>query len=169
MFARAFQHLTAGGALATAAAMVPIGGTACSHLDLCDCTTYTFAVDARGTKVIPALPPGETSASASAHLNIQSLAYSYSVLVAPSGTIDSVALYQVPSSDPLPASATAVFCAGVAACASPSGTMTIVPPATIATIETSMRGYGTQLVFFTTTAQKSAGGAMRGTMYPTPY
>ncbi len=64
MFARAFQHLTAGGALATAAATVLVLGSACSKgIDACDCTTYTFAVDARGTKVIPALPPGETSAS----------------------------------------------------------------------------------------------------------
>jgi hypothetical protein len=43
-----------------------------------------------------------------------------------------------------------------------------VPPATLATITTSLRNYGTQLVFFTTTAQKAAGGAMRGTMYLNP-
>jgi hypothetical protein len=29
-----------------------------------------------------------------------------------------------------------------------------------------MRGYGSQLVVFTTTKQKAAGGAMRGTIYP---
>jgi hypothetical protein len=38
--------------------------------------------------------------------------------------------------------------------------------ATGATIRTSLRAYGTQVVFFTTTAQKPTGGAMRGTMYP---
>jgi len=32
-------------------------------------------------------------------------------------------------------------------------------------IKTSIRAYGTQLVIFTTTAQKAVGGAMRGTMY----
>ncbi len=101
--------------------------------------------------------------------NTSSLAYTYVVWTPPAGTIDSIALYQVATGDPLPPSATAILCAGVAACASTSGVATLVPPATSATINTSMRGYGTQLVFFTTTAQKAAGGAMRGTPYPTPY
>ena len=120
-----------------------------------------------GTNVVPTPTPADTLARASASLNGASLAYTYSVALAPSGTIDSIALYQGGSQDPLPASATAILCAGVAACAATSGMGTVVPPATVATILTSMRQYGTQLVFFTTTAQHATGGAMRGTVFVT--
>jgi hypothetical protein len=93
MFARRWNVLLSGRALATAAAIVLILGSACNKgIDSCDCPTYTFAVDARGAKVVPALPPGDTSARASATFNSATLAYAYSVLVAPSGTIDSIAL-----------------------------------------------------------------------------
>jgi hypothetical protein len=101
-------------------------------------------------------------------MHAATLAYSYSVTVPPSGTIDSIALYEVAAGQPLPASATVILCAGAAACAAASGTGRVVAPATPATITTSLRAYGIQLVFFTTTAQKAAGGAMRGTMYPNP-
>ena len=113
-----------------------------------------------------------------ATFNVASLAYTYNVTTQPAGTIDSIALYQAVAGDTLPTSATAIFCAGAAACASTrkawstpigvsgSGTATLVPPATAATMTTWMRAYRTQLVFFTTAAQKAAGGAMRGTMYP---
>jgi hypothetical protein len=96
------------------------------------------------------------------------LTYTYSVAVVPSGTIDSIAFYQVAAGSSLPAQATAILCAGTAACASTSGTATLVGTATAASIRASMLAYGTQLVFFTTTAQKAAGGAMRGTMFPNP-
>jgi hypothetical protein len=61
-----------------------------------------------------------------------------------------------------------ILCAGAAACSATSGTATLVPPATTASIRASLIAYGTQVVFFTTTAQKAAGGAMRGTMFPNP-
>jgi hypothetical protein len=155
--------------LATAAAIALAVGTACKDgPDNLPLDFDTSAVAARGTRVIPLPAPADTSATASAYFNTATLAYMFSVTVAPAGTIDSIALYQVAAGDVLPPSATAILCAGTAACASTSGTATVMPPATRATIKTSIRAYGTQLVFFTTTAQKAAGGAMRGTMYPTP-
>ena len=151
--------------LATAAAVLLVVGIACKSLDPCDCFESYSAI-ARGVNVVPAA--ADTAARASLNFNPASLAYSYSVAAVPSGTIDSIALYEVPAGQPLPASATVILCAGAAACAATSGTGTLLPPATISTIGTSLRAYTTQLVFFTTTAQKAAGGAMRGTMFLTP-
>jgi len=182
MFARLLKVFVNGGAVATALATVLVLGSACKEsIDSCDCPTHSFAGNAGGANVIPSLPPGDTSARASATFNTATFAYTYTVTAPPPGTIDSIALYQVSNGGVLPSSATVMLCAGLAACASTrkgwstvvggvsgGGTVTLVPPATISTITTSMRGYGTQLVFFTTTAQKGAGGAMRGTMYPIP-
>ena len=88
----------------------------------------------------------------------------------PSGTIDSIALYQVSAGDTLPPSATAILCAGATSCSGTGGTATnpaggSLTAANLMAIKTSIRAYGTQLVIFTTTAQKAVGGAMRGTMY----
>ena len=122
-----------------------------------------FAVAATAAKVVP--PASDTMPRAMAYVN-SSLAYNYSVEVAPAGTIDSIALYEGDAGVALPPSAIAILCAGAAACAATSGTATVVAPATVASIRTSMGRNRTQLVFFTTTAQKAAGGAMRGTVYP---
>jgi hypothetical protein len=170
MFARRLNVLTNGGVLATAAATAFVVGSACKSPDCFFCGDYndSFSAVAWGANVIPAPPPADTSAKARVAFSSSTLAYSYSISTAPSGTIDSIAFYQVDAGQLLPASATAILCAGAAACAATSGTGTLVPPATNATIETSIRAYGTQIVFFTTTAQKAAGGAMRGTMYTNP-
>jgi hypothetical protein len=127
--------------------------------------TDSYTAVAWGANVIPVRPPVDTSARASVLYNTATLAYSYSIHVLPPGTIDSIALYQTRAGLALPDTATAILCAGVSACMAMSGTATLVPPATAATIKSSIRTYGTQVVFFTTTAQKASGGAMRGTVY----
>jgi hypothetical protein len=151
------------------AAITLFAGSACKHgIDNCDCgPPDTYSVLARGANVVPSA--ADTAPRATATFNTASLAYIYNVTTQPTGTIDSIALYQVAQGDPLPSSATAILCVGVAACAATSGTAKVVAPATNLTIKNSMRAYGTQLVFFTTTCQMAAGGAMRGTMYPNPY
>jgi len=167
MFARAVRHVKAGGAIATAAAITLIAGSACKTVSDCYCSNVeNYASVARGVHVVPAA--ADTSGMASATFNIVTFAYEYYVTVSPSGTIDSIALYQAADGEPLPASATAIFCAGATACAAARGTATLVAPATRGTIHASMDAYRTQLVFFTTTAQKGAGGALRGTMYLIP-
>ena len=167
MFARTLNVFPGGVALATVAVITLIVGSACRGPIDCLCeTVVTFAGVARGAQVVPVIT--DTTPQASVTFNISSLKYTYSVVVAPAGTIDSIAFYQTSYRDILPLSATVILCAGAAACAATSGTATIVPPTTAATIGVSMRSYGTQIVFFTTTAQKDAGGAMRGTMYWTP-
>ena len=164
MFARRSKLLVSRGALATVAAITLIIGSACKDPIDCLCDSlYRFAGLARGARVVP--PATDTMPEAVVTFNAPSLAYRYSVTSQPAGTIDSIALYQVAPPDPLPASATAILCAGAAVCASATGTASIVAPATLATITTSIRAYRTQLVIFTTTAQKAVGGAMRGTMY----
>jgi hypothetical protein len=168
MFAQAVKHVKAGGAIATAAAIALVVGSACKHVD-CGCVDFEgFTVNAWGANVIPAPSPADTSARASLSFNSATLSYTYNVTVAPQGTIDSIALYQVDAGQALPASATVILCAGATKSAATSGTGTLVSPATNTTIRNSMRGFGTQVVFFTTTAQMAAGGAMRGTMYLIP-
>jgi hypothetical protein len=51
-----------------------------------------------------------------------------------------------------------------------AGNATIIggPTVTAHTIWTSAKTFGTQVVFFTTTAQKAAGGAARGVVYFDP-
>ena len=129
MFARVFHHVTVGGALATAAAIALIAGTACKrgpHSPVDD-SDNTAAV-ARGANVIPEPAPADTAARATAAFNVATLSYGYTIETAPMGTIDSIALYQVAAGTALPASATAILCAGAAACAPSSGTATLVPP-----------------------------------------
>lgn len=167
MFARRLNVLLSRGAYATAAATTLILGSACKNLSDCYCVNVdTFTGVGRGANVVPAAT--DTSGMASVSLNIATFAYEYFVTFAPAGTIDSIALYQAAVGEALPASATAILCAGAAQCAARSGTATVVAPATRATIRTSMLAYGTQLAFFTATAQKTAGGAMRGTIYLIP-
>jgi hypothetical protein len=147
-----------------------IVGTACKDSPHdCDCfPTEFYTAVAWGANVVPVTTDTAPRAVVHFDLNPGSFFYRYSVAAAPSGTIDSIALYEVAAGDTLPTSATAILCDGVTACAATSGIGRVVAPATVATIQTSLRAYGTQLVFFTTTAQKAAGGAMRGTMYVSP-
>ena len=153
MFARMLNVFPSGVALAIAAAITLIVGSACKGpINSCDsCAFDTFAAVARSAMVVP--PATDTTPRATVTFNTTSLAYAYIVTTQPAGTIDSIALYQAPSGDTLPSAATAILCAGAAACAARSGTAMVVVPATAATIRTSIRGYGTQLVFFTTAAQ----------------
>ena len=173
MFGRTLNVLVNGVALATAAVITLMVGTACKGPDSSGPPEYDdYTGVARGANVIPTPAPADTSARAFANVTTNTttntISYTYAITTPPGGTLDSIALYQVDAGVALAASATAVLCAGAAACAATSGTATIIAPATATTIKTSMRGYGTQLVFFTTTAQKAAGGAMRGTMYVLP-
>jgi hypothetical protein len=140
-------------------------GAACGDDATLPADSDSYTAVAWGANVIPVRPPVDTSARASVLYNTATLEYSYSIAVPPPGTIDSIALYQVRAGLPLPDVATAILCSGVAACSAQSGTGTVLAPATAASIKSSIRGYGTQVVFFTTTAQKASGGAMRGTVY----
>jgi hypothetical protein len=140
-------------------------GAACGDGANVPADTDSYTAVAWGANVIPVRLPADTPARALIDFNTATFAYSYSIAVLPPGTIDSIALYQIGAGVALPAEATAILCSGVAACSAQSGTATVVPPATTASIKTSIRRYGTQVVFFTTTAQKSSGGAMRGTVY----
>lgn len=158
LFARRLKSLAKGVAL--------VVGTACNDSpegEALDIDSYTAV--AWGANVIPVRPPADTSARASFSFNTATLTYTYAIAVLPPGTIDSIALYQVAAGGVLPATATAILCAGVAACGPTGGVGMVVPPATSVSIRSSIRSFGTQVVFFTTTAQKTAGGAMRGTMY----
>ena len=105
-------------------------GAACGDDATLPADTDSYTAVAWGANVIPVRPPADTSARASFVFNTATLAYSYSVAVPPPGTIDSIALYQVGAGGVLPASATAILCAGAAACAATSGVGTVVPPAT---------------------------------------
>lgn len=145
--------------------MALVVGAACGDDASVPANIDSYTAVAWGANVIPVRPPVDTSARASVLYNTATFAYSYSIAVPPPGTIDSIALYQTRAGLALPDTATAILCAGVSACSSLSGTATLVPPATATTIKSSIRMYGTQVVFFTTTAQKASGGAMRGTVY----
>ena len=160
MFARTLKTVVTGAAL--------VVGTACDEgpASCRDCVLDTYSGVARGANVVP--PAADTTPRATVTLNTSTLVYTYTVAAPPAGTIDSIALYQVPQADVLPASATVILCAGAAACAAASGIARPVGNTTRASLQTSMRAYGTQLVVFTTTAQITSGGAMRGTMYPSP-
>lgn len=152
--------------LYTVLAVALVVGNACAGPDDIAPDTDSYAGTARGANVIPVpTVAADTLAEATATFNTNTGAWTYSVAHAPTGTIDSIALYQVAAGVALPANATAILCAGAAACAATSGTATVIAPATLASIKTSMRAYGTQVVFFTTVAQKPAGGAIRGTVY----
>ena len=140
-------------------------GAACGDDATVATDTDSYTAVAWGANVIPVRLPADTSARASVLYNTSTFEYSYSIAVPPPGTIDSIALYQIGAGVALPDVATAILCSGVAACSAQSGTATVLAPATAASIKTSIRRYGTQVVFFTTMAQKASGGAMRGTVY----
>ena len=94
MFARNSNALILGAALAAAASVVLIVGTACNDPDYCDCGSYdTFAAEVKGARVVP--PATDTTPSATAMFNTASLAYAYVVTTAPASIIDSIALYEV--------------------------------------------------------------------------
>jgi len=153
--------------LLTVLAVALAAGTACAGPDDQDADIDNTVGIARASNVVPI--PADTSARATVAFNVASLQYGYTIESAPPGTIDSIALYQVAAGTVLPANATAILCAGAAACAASSGTATLVGAATSNSIRTSIRAYGTQVVIFTTaTAATRASGAIRGTMYPNP-
>jgi hypothetical protein len=165
MFARSSNVLVNRVALAAAAVLTPACRDADAPVDV-------YRTVANGASVTP--PPAshaDSSAFASVLVVLTSagtIGYAYSLFSAPSGTIDSIAFYEAAAGDTLPAMATGVLCDGAEACAARGVYVTAVPPATVATIRASLRANGTQVVFFTTTAPKAVGGAMRGTMYPYP-
>ena len=139
--------------------------TACKGPNTIDADSEMHLGVARAANVVPMA--ADTAPRGSATFNTSSLAWTYTIAVAPPGTINSVALYQVAAGAPLPASPTALLCNSVATCTG-SGTATLVGTATAASIHASIHTYGTQLVFTTTAAPTSSGGAMRGTMYCAP-
>lgn len=145
-------------------------GTACKDPDYCQCDNEHYRAVAWGANVIPL--PTDTAPRGTVGITLDTSAntitWGATVITPPAGTIDSMALYQVDAGTALPATATAVLCAGAVACAVMSGSATIIAPATAKSIRTSARAYGTQVVIFTTTAHRAAGGAMRGTMYLNP-
>ena len=169
-------------------AVALVAGTACKGPDDIPTDFDSTSGLARGANVVPV--PADTTPRATVAFNSATLAYLYSIVNPPAGTIDSIALYQVaagtelpktavsPATTPAtynPGQATVILCAGAAACLPTSGTGTLVGAATNASVRTSIRGYGTQVVFFTTSAQylngaktAAVGGAMRGTLYATP-
>jgi hypothetical protein len=152
-----------------------VAGFACKGPDSpTDTDQFHFSGTARGSNVVPTAT--DTTPRGSVHLTFDttaagnSIAWTSSGLTGGSGTLDSIALYQVGTGAALPAQATAVLCTGAAACATGTGNATIIggPAVTAHTIWTSAKGFGTQVVFFTTTAQKALGGAARGVVYFDP-
>lgn len=149
-------------------------GFACKGPDTLTLDQTHFRGLARGANVVPGtgFTSSDTLAEGIVALTIDTAAntitWGATVTTPPVGTLDSIALYQVAAGTALPAAATAVLCAGAAACTTLSGSATIIGAATAKTIWSSARAFGTQVVFFTTTYQKAAGGAMRGTVYVNP-
>ena len=153
--------------LNTVLAVALVVGTACKGPDASNDDFDHYTGFARGANVVPALTDTTPTGSAGITTNTtaNTVGFTFSASGMP-GTLDSVALYQIGAGATLPANATAILCAGAAACTTTSGTATLVGTATATTIRTSARGYGTQVVFFTTTTR--AAGAARGTLYPNP-
>jgi hypothetical protein len=153
--------------LHTVLAVALVVGTACKGPDSLNNDLDHYSAFARGANVVPAL--ADTTATGAATITTNTSAntvgFTFSASGMP-GTLDSVALYQIGAGATLPAAATAILCAGAAACTTTSGTAALVGAATATSIRTSMRGNGTQIVFFTTTTR--TGGAARGTVYATP-
>ena len=154
--------------LHTALAVALVVGTACKGPDSLDVNLGSFGVVLRGANVVPAAadttPAGTATISAGA--TATSITWTKTITKGPAtGTIDSIAMYQNASGAALGATATALLCSTTAACAAASGTATLVGTNTVASLTTSMRAYGQQLVVFATTFQKATGGVMRGTIY----
>jgi hypothetical protein len=134
---------------------------------------------ARGANVLP--EPIDTTPAGFGTLNTDALTWEFTVTHPPaSGTIDSIAVYAMAANatnctlttcattgTPAPGAtnsvATAMLCAGAAACATGSGSITLVGAGTKEQLETLLRAYGGQLIVFTTTVR--SGGVMRGTPY----
>jgi hypothetical protein len=150
-------------------------GFACKGPDNSTVDQFHFSGTARGSNVVPTATDTTPRGSVALVIDTTALTITWTsaVVSSGSGTVDSIALYQVVTGGALPAAATAVLCSGAAACATGSGSATLIGTATTKTIWTSARSFGptpvpTQVVFFTTTAQKTAGGAMRGIVYLDP-
>lgn len=161
------------------AVAVAVGIGACKGPDSLNADLDHYTGNARGANIVPLVTTGPTptDTAPTGHVFVTtttdptrvtagSVAYSSLSTTGMPGTLDSVALYQVATGANLGPNATVVLCAGAAACAATSGTGVLVLTATATTVRASMRGYGTQVVFFTTTTR--AAGAARGTMYTTP-
>jgi hypothetical protein len=155
-------------------AVALVVGTACKGPDGLDVNLNSFEVVLRGANVVPAAADTTTAG----YLTITggaTITWAGKVISKgpATGTIDSIGIYQQAAGTALAATAnaTALLCATAAACAAASGTATLVGTATAATVTTSMRGYGSQLVVFTTVSGATAalrmasGGVMRGTIY----
>jgi hypothetical protein len=144
-----------------------VGTGACKGPDTLTTDLDHYAGFARGANVVPAAtdttPAGQVNVTTNTTANTITFTFTTSGMP---GTLDSVALYKTAAGATLAAQASAILCAGAAACATPSGTATYPGSETATTIRSSMRGYGTQVVFFTTTTR--AAGAARGTMYTNP-
>jgi hypothetical protein len=157
--------------LHTVLAVALVVGFACKGPDKTTDDQIHFSGTARGSAVVPTAT--DTTPKGSVALIIDTTAATITWTASAlspsgSGTLDSIALYQVGTGVALPAAATAVLCSGAAACATASGSATLIGTATVKSIWTSAKGFGTQVVFFTTTAQKTAGGAARGVVYFDP-
>ena len=152
-----------------------VGIAACKGPESLDTNTDSYAGVARAANVLPTAPT-DTSGRGSATFSTATGAYTWAVSTPMVGTVDTVALIQVGAAAAVVAASniTAMFCNSAATCgASGSGTATTaagaaLSAANLAAIKTSARGYGTQLVFITTTGTKAAGGAARGAMFANP-
>ena len=157
--------------LNTVLAAAVVVGAACAGPDtVTEGATDTFAFVVRGANVLP--QPSDTTPEAGGTFNSTNLAWTFNVVKAPAtGTIDSIGIYQLAASatncaattcgtlatgTPAPGAANTraavLLCGSTAACG-----------ATSASVRTLLRGYGGQLIVFTTTVRSQ--GVMRGTPY----
>jgi hypothetical protein len=152
------------------------GLASCAGKDALDTNFYDLTYLGRGANVTPVPAAGwvATDSLATATATVtgnpadSTVHVVYTVSTAPTGTIDSVLIFTANSSASLNSALvlpTVVLCNSAATC---DGDVTSAKVATFPALWTSARGYGTQLVFVTTTHPKSAGGAIRGVPYPTP-
>ena len=155
---------------AVLAVTILIGMAACKDATPPPDTLYRFTVMGTGANVVPLPAPGvDRTCAAAVTINANddsTITYSYTVTAAPNGIVDSVAIYAAATGATLPTTASVVLCATEAGCTG-SGTTAKITTGYPA-LRTLMRGYATQLVFFTTTRQIAVGGAIRGVIYPTP-
>ena len=149
--------------LFTVLAVALVIGTACKGPDGIVTATDTNAGLARGANVSGST---DTLAEGVVTFNTSNGAYGVTITHAPAaGPVDSIMLITATAAASInTATPSAILCSTTATCAA-GGTATLVGAATLAGIKTSIRAYGTQVVF--TTTNRATGGAMRGTMYPT--
>ena len=155
--------------LFTVLAVALVIGTACKGPDgLVEGTaTDTNAGLARGANVSGST---DTLAEGTVGFNTGSGVYTVTIGHAPAaGPVDSIMLITATAAASInTAVPTAVLCSSAGTCAA-GGTATLpggaaLSAANLTALKTSIRAYGTQLVF--TTTNRATGGAMRGTMYP---